>query len=198
MRRSRDTTVTMADPDGIRVRIVDATALRARHAELAALLADAIACNASVGYMLPLDRPAIDAYWQEVADAVEHGARVCFAALRGDRLVGTVQLVPSDKANQAHRADVQKLLVHSSVQRLGIGSSLMLALEAHAGAQGLALLILDTRTGSAADRHYRNWGWTPFGIVPGYARDPDGALSPCTFYYKHIAPPPERWAQRRE
>jgi hypothetical protein len=56
--------------------------------------------------------------------------------------------------------------------------------EASAYTAGVRLLLLDTQTGSAAERLYRAEGWTPFGTVPDYAADPGGALRPTTFFFK--------------
>ena len=170
------------------IRLLDAGEVRRERGALAALLADAVCGGASVGFMAPADPPTIDSYWEAVADDVEQGARTCFAARLDDALVGTVQLAPCAKPNQPHRADVQKLLVHRSARRRGIGAALMQALEREALAQRRVLLTLDTRTGSDADRHYRNWGWSAVGVVPGYAYDPDGTLADCTFYFKQLAP----------
>jgi GNAT superfamily N-acetyltransferase len=170
------------------IRVLDAEAIRRERTALRAVLADAVRDGASVGFMAPVDPAVLDAYWDGIADDVAHGARTCLAAWLDDALVGTVQLAPCGKPNQPHRADVQKLLVHRQARRRGIGAALMQALERHALDLRRVLLTLDTRTGSDADRHYRGWGWSAIGIVPGYAYDPDGALADCTFYFKQLAP----------
>jgi len=170
------------------IRVLDAEAIRRERTALADVLADAVQDGASVGFMAPVDPAALDAYWDGIADDVAQGARTCLAAWLDDALVGTVQLAPCGKPNQPHRADVQKLLVHRRARRRGIGVALMQALERHALAERRVLLTLDTRTGSDADRHYRGWGWSPIGVVPGYAFDPDGTLADCTFYFKQLAP----------
>ena len=170
------------------IRALDAEAVRRERAALAGVLGDAVRDGASVGFMAPVDPAALDAYWDAIADDVAQGARTCLAAWLDDALVGTVQLAPCGKPNQPHRADVQKLLVHRRARRRGIGVALMQALERHALAERRVLLTLDTRTGSDAGRHYRGWGWSPVGVVPGYAFDPDGTLADCTFYFKQLAP----------
>lgn len=170
------------------IRLLDADDVRRERSALAALLADAVRGGASVGFMAPADPATIDAYWDAVADDVGRGERDCFAAWSDSEIVGTVQLAPCGKPNQPHRADVQKLLVHRRARRRGVGAALMEALERHALAGRRVLLTLDTRTGSDADRRYRAWGWSPIGVVPGYAYDPDGTLADCTFYFKQLAP----------
>lgn len=153
---------------------------------LCALLADAIDGNASVGYVWPTEAAQVEAYWEGSAADVARGERVVLAAFVGEALAGCVHVAPSPKPNQRHRADIQKLLVHRRYRRRGIARALMRAAEAHALRLGRTLLTLDTRTGSAADVLYRGLGWTAFGIVPGYARDPDGRLADCTFFYKRL------------
>jgi GNAT superfamily N-acetyltransferase len=170
------------------IRVLDADGIRRERTALTAVLADAVGDGASVGFMAPVDPAALERYWDGIADDVRNGERTCLAAWLDDALVGTVQLTPCGKANQPHRADVQKLLVHRRARRRGIGAALMRALEQHALELRRVLLTLDTRAGSDADRHYRIWGWSPVGIVPGYAYDPDGTLADCTFFYKQLAP----------
>jgi GNAT superfamily N-acetyltransferase len=169
------------------IRAMPAAEIRARRDELVTLLAEAVEGNASVGYLLPVDRGLLARFWDEVADDVDGGTRTCLVALRDGAIAGSVQLAPCTKPNQPHRADVQKLLVRPSLRRQGLGAALMRAAEDAARAQRRVLLVLDTRTGSDADRQYRRWGWSAVGVVPGYAYDPDGALGDCTFYFKRLA-----------
>ena len=165
----------------------DGAELRRRRDELRTLLADAIEDNASVGYILPVDTSLLDGFWQGIEDDVRAGTRIVLAALVDDEVVGSVQLALCTKPNQPHRADVQKLLVLRSARGSGIGAALMQRVETRATASGRWLLLLDTRSGSHADRLYQRWGWQPLGRVPGFALDPDGTLADCTFYWKRLA-----------
>jgi GNAT superfamily N-acetyltransferase len=155
---------------------------------LVALLDDAVAGGASIGFVAPLAEGELEAFWREIALDVEDGVRNVFTASEGGRIVGSVQLAPSGKSNQRHRAEVQKLLVLSSARGRGIGAALMRAAEERAAAMGRWLLTLDTREASDADRLYRRWGWTAVGTIPEYAADPDRSLAGCVFFYKRIAP----------
>jgi ribosomal protein S18 acetylase RimI-like enzyme len=166
---------------------LSAASLRARGRALVELIADAVDSNASVGYVWPLDDSRFAASWAGWIAEVEWGERIVLGALAGDELAGCVQLAPCSKPNQPHRADVQKLLVHRSFRRQGIARTLMRAAEARSLALGRTLLMLDTRSGSAADALYRDEGWTVLGEVPGFALDPDGRMAACTFFYKHLA-----------
>jgi GNAT superfamily N-acetyltransferase len=88
--------------------------------------------------------------------------------------------------NQPHRGDVAKMLVHGSARRRGLGAALMRAAEAHARAAGKTLLVLDTVTGSDAERLYTRLGWRRVGVIPGYALMPDGAPCDTTYFYKSL------------
>jgi GNAT superfamily N-acetyltransferase len=101
-----------------------------------------------------------------------------------------VQFVHAWPPNSQHRAEVAKLLVHSSMRRRGLATELMNAAEKHARRASRTLLFLDTETGSAAEAMYRELGWTVVGVIPGFAYRPDGDLRPTTFLYK-VVPPAE-------
>ena len=166
------------------VHVAAAAELRARHGELVALLADAVAGGASVGFVLPHAPVEYDQHWDEVAAAVEGGRSAVLVCERAGRIVGTVQLTPCARPNGRHRAEVQKLLVLRSAREAGIGGALMREVEALAVRRGHRLLLLDTRGDSVAERLYQRLGWHAFGTVPDYACDPDGTPASCTFFYK--------------
>ncbi|MFE9850458.1 GNAT family N-acetyltransferase [Streptomyces sp. NPDC005576] len=152
--------------------------------ELAALLVDTVHDGASVGFLDPLDRGAAADWWRERARAVEAGTLRVWLARDGERVAGTVSLVPASLPNARHRAEVAKLMVRPSGRGRGLGRALLAAVDDWAASEGLSLLVLDTETGSAAERLYRAAGWTECGSVPEYARDPAGTLRATTFYYK--------------
>jgi len=97
-----------------------------------------------------------------------------------------VQILLCQPENQPHRADIAKMLVHRRARRQGIGALLMRAAEDAARAAGKTLLVLDTVTGSAAERLYQRLGWTRVGEIPGYALWPDGRPCATTYYYKPL------------
>ncbi|WP_085621246.1 GNAT family N-acetyltransferase [Thalassospira alkalitolerans] len=103
----------------------------------------------------------------------------------GAAIVGTVQLDCAAMPNQAHRADVCKLMVHPDFRRMGIAKKLMQALEKRADVLGKTLLTLDTRTGDNAEPLYASLGFATVGVIPAYARDPfSEKLSGTTIMYK--------------
>ncbi|HKW08243.1 MAG TPA: GNAT family N-acetyltransferase [Candidatus Dormibacteraeota bacterium] len=156
---------------------------------LSDLLLDAIDGNASVGFPAGISRRDALSFWSEVVDAVGAGRSVLLAARVEGRIVGTVQLGFARFPNGRHRAEVAKLLVHSSMRRQGLAIELMDAAESHARAASRTLLFLDTETESPAERLYRKLGWTAAGVIPDFAYRPDGQLRPTTFFYKVLADP---------
>ncbi|MDJ0344157.1 GNAT family N-acetyltransferase [Streptomyces sp. H10-C2] len=155
--------------------------------DLAALLAGTVGGGASVGFLAPLDHGAAARWWEGLAPAVHEGHVIVWVAGDGERITGTVQLRPSAVDNGRHRAEIAKLMVHGEARGQGIARRLLAAAEEFAAAAGITLLILDTVTGSPAERLYTAAGWTPVGSVPGYAADPAGTLQPTTIFYKAIA-----------
>ena len=162
---------------------------RALLPDLTGLLRDSVESGASVGFVLPLADDVVDGYWRKVVADVEGEVRVLLVARWGERVVGAGQLALETRPNSAHRAEVQKVLVHTAARRQGIGRALMAALEAAARARGRMLLVLDTRAGDPAEHLYRAVGFTRAGSIPGYARSPDGStLDATVFYYRQLSP----------
>ena len=79
---------------------------------------------------------------------------------------------------------VTKMLVHRRGRRQGLGAALLHGVEDMARACGKELLVLDTATGSDAERLYARLGWSRVGEVPNYAHWPNGALCGTTYFYK--------------
>lgn len=159
---------------------------------LVVLLLDAVRHDASVGFVGSITHAEAEQYWNEVARALACGNRLLWVAERSGVLVGTVQLDLCQRVNGRNRAEVQKLLVHSSAQGGGIASALMAALEACALARERGLLFLDTEAGSKAEPFYRACGYTCIGGLPEYACAPDGSWNSNAIYYKSLflrAPP---------
>jgi len=174
--------------DDVVVRALGAVEANDRGAELADILIDCVEGGASVGFMAPLPRGKAQAFWRGVADGVAAGERMLLVAedTRSARLIGTVQVIAAQPENQPHRADIAKMLVHRAARRRGIGGLLMQAAEDAARAAGKTLLVLDTATGSDAERLYQRLGWMRVGVVPDYALWPDGGPCATTYYYKAL------------
>jgi GNAT superfamily N-acetyltransferase len=74
--------------------------------------------------------------------------------------------------------------VKRSARRCGVGAALMHAAEAAAREAGKTVLVLDTATGSDAERLYTRLGWQRCGIIPDYALWPNGGLCSTTVFYR--------------
>ena len=167
----------------------DAAAMRAAIPELVALLVDAVEDGAGVNFTAPLDPEVAAEWWTARVPLVESGVMtpvLARDAAASDRLVGVVLLIRARQQNGPHRADISKLLVHSSARRRGVARELMATAESIARDDGRWLLVLDTETGSPADSVYRALGWSPVGTIPDYALRTDGVPGPATFFYKDL------------
>ncbi len=167
---------------------LDAKLAEADLQALAGLLIDAVAGNASIGYPAGLSRAEAREFWQDVGSSIGAKRLIVLVARIEGEIRGTVQLVFPSFPNGRRRAEVAKLLVHSSVRRRGIGAALMHAVEDEARRAGRTLLVLDTETESAAELMYAKLGWTLAGVIPEFAFRPDGRLRPSSFFYKVLTP----------
>lgn len=155
---------------------------------LSEVLIDCVAGGASVSFMLPMSREKAEAFWRHAAASHARGERLVLAAFDSDgAIVGTVTLILNLPENQPHRADLAKMLVHRRARGRGVGAALLAAAERVALQAGRTLVVLDTVTGTPAERLYARHGWRRVGEVPNYALWPDGRPCPTTYYYKNLA-----------
>lgn len=157
-------------------------------AGLAELTYHAVAAGAAIGFVYPFTVADSRMFWQEaVYPKVASGDIVLLAALLDGRPIGTVQLHLAMPANQPHRCEVAKLIVHPGFRRQGIATHLMRAVEAEAVAAGKLLILLDTRTGDRAEPLYASLGYETVGTVPDFAIDPDkSAFHATTYMYRAL------------
>jgi GNAT superfamily N-acetyltransferase len=170
------------------VRVLSVEKARAAIPRLAEILIDAVAAGAGVSFLHPLSKVDAEAYWQNQIADVEAGKTfilVCEEE-KASTFAGTVMLQKAWAQNQPHRADVVKLLVHSNAQRKGVASALMLAAERKAVELGLKLITFDAVAGGGAEKFYRTMGYTPVGVIPGYAYSGNGKLDDTMFFYKAL------------
>ncbi|CAO3420582.1 N-acetyltransferase family protein [Azospirillum doebereinerae] len=170
--------------DGLTVAPVTRLDDPALRAGLEALLEDAVASGASVGFHAPLD-PALNlGFWDEIAADLAGGRLTLLVAHDfNGTVVGCVQLVPSPKQNARHRAEVRKLLVHSAHRRRGVARRLMEELYASARVQGRVVLQLDTLAGDVGEPFYRSTGWTQVGVLPDHTLEADGRYHDTVLFY---------------
>ncbi len=151
------------------------------------VLTDCVEGGASVSFMLPLTRERATAFWRHVASGVASGDRALLIAEDAHGICGTVQLVFDLPENQPHRGDLAKMLVHRRARRQGLGAALVAAAEATARECGKTLLVLDTVTGSPAERLYARLGWKRVGEIPRYALWPQGGFCSTTVFYRDLS-----------
>jgi GNAT superfamily N-acetyltransferase len=154
--------------------------------ELGELLIDCVAGGAPVTFMHPVAPEKAEAFWRGVADGVAEGRRGLLVAEDESGIVGTVMLVLDLPENQPHRADLAKMLVHRRARRRGLGTALMRAAEELALECGRTLLVLDTATGSDAERLYARLGWQRVGEIPCFSLRPHGGMTATTFFYREL------------
>ncbi len=170
------------------IRRLDAAQAEVRITALGSILGDAVAHGASVNFLAGVSATDTEGFWRRQLPAIAAGETLLFVAEDGVRPIGTVLLMFAPQPNAPHRAEIGKMLVHSTARRQGIGRRLLTAAEDAARAAGRTLLMLDTESGSAGDLLYRSCGWVALGSVPDHAFTPDGRLAPTTLFFKALGP----------
>ena len=150
------------------------------------LLRDSVEGGASVGFLSPLNRESAEAFWRDMLREVGSARVMLIAATEQGEVAGSVQLALGQKENGRHRAEVQKLLVHTRYRQRGLGRRLMEAIEAEARQRGVTLLYLDTTEGQLAEQLYLKLGYVRLGEIPNYASFPDGRLWATVIFYKEL------------
>ena len=141
---------------------------------------------ASVGFLSPLKREIAAAFWHDMLREVGSSRVLLVATTEDGAVAGSVQLALGQKENGRHRAEVQKLLVHSHHRNQGLGCRLMEAIEHEAQQRGITLLVLDTIEGELAEQLYLKLGYVRVGEIPNYASFPDGRLWATVIFYKEL------------
>jgi hypothetical protein len=81
--------------------------------------------------------------------------------------------------------EVERAFYRAYAPRCGAGCRVPAAL--HESAEGdRTLLVLDTVTGSDAERMYARLGWQKVGEIPGYALFPHGGRCSTTVFYREL------------
>ena len=141
----------------------------------------------ALGLAAPLTRERASADWLATAARLDPKNRVMLGVHADGALVGTVQIVRAAVENGAHRAEIVRFAVRADVRGRGVGRALLEAAVGRARTMGISLLWLATHADTDSDRIYERLGWTRLGVMPGYARRPDGAIVDNVFYYLELA-----------
>ena len=154
---------------------------------LCKLLRACVEAGASIGFLTPLTETELQTFWHGVAQGLAQRQRRLFVAVTAGEVAGTVQLVLDMPANGRHRADIVKLMVAPDARRTGIGRALMQTAMQAASNERRSLLVLDTRSGDAAEPLYLSLGFEVAGRIPAYARSTAGELHATTIMFKQLS-----------
>lgn len=153
-------------------------------AQLNNLLINNVNSGASIGWLPPMQEAAAESYWRSRITEIGAGSRILLFAWEDELIVGSAQLGLEQRENGNHRAEVQKVMVHTDYRRRGIASELMRTLEDCAVQNDRSLLFLDTRQGDPSEDLYLKLGYVRVGAIPQYVRNPDGGFHATVLYYK--------------
>lgn len=182
-------TPTSFEKPAVSLTVLNEETMVANISGLAGILHNCVRNGASVGFMEDLTLHQAAEYWESVAHKARKFEVVVLGAFVGGEIAGTVQLVFSPQPNQAHRADVAKLLVDPAYRRKGIATSLMHSIEELALELDRDLLVLDTISHTPSEALYLGLGWTKVGEIPRYALLPEGGEPlPTSVFYKNFKP----------
>jgi ribosomal protein S18 acetylase RimI-like enzyme len=154
--------------------------------QLVDLLQDAVRSGASVGFLSPVSTAEARNYWMAVLEDVARGERVVLLAHEGHTVVGCAQLLLTGRPNARHRAEVQKLLVHSQHQKRGLGRALLQSIEKVAMQKGRSLLLADARVGGPGEQLFLSSGYNKVGAIPRYQRGPDGHFDATAIFFRNL------------
>jgi acetyltransferase len=155
--------------------------------DLVALLQDTVNTGSSIGFIPPLQSETAEQYWLHTIEKVANGESVLLVSKDSKTVTGSVQLGLSTKQNGLHRAEVQKLLVHTRFRGRGIGRALLFEVEKVASEIGRTLLVLDTEQGSIAESLYETHGYQRVGVIPRYALAANGSLISTVVFYRVLS-----------
>jgi 2'-5' RNA ligase/predicted N-acetyltransferase YhbS len=172
--------------DSVTIGLLDPAEFPALCPRLGEIVADAVASGAGVNFMLPFTAADGEAWWRAQAQDIAAGRRILLVGRDEGEVVGTISLNPAGAANQPHRAELSKLLVHSADRRRGVATRLMDAAAAEARERGFTLLTLDCVAGGPEEEFYRGLGYVPLGTIPGYALSPTGEPQGATILYLEL------------
>ena len=168
----------------INIRLLSAAELEDDLGAFIELLRDAVDSGASLGFHPALTQEAARSYWLSLRSELDNGSRLLTAAHANGRLIGSGQLSLSTWPAGRHRAEVQKLIVHSSVRGLGIGGRIMASLQDTAAQRGRSLLVLHTRRGAPPESFYKRLGYREAGYIPGFTVGAAGERYDTTTLYR--------------
>ena len=171
--------------DGIQP--LDIAAVRSAAQRLADVMLSCVDDSGSMCLVAPVVPDKTVAFWHRIAADVGTRERIVVAAWRGGIMVGAGMLHLAQPDNQAHRAEVQTVLVAPNYRRTGLGRAIMRVLEQAALDNGRTLLTLNTTFDGAGHALCRAENWQEAGWIPDFTRGPDGISRTMAIFWKRIA-----------
>lgn len=156
------------------LRTISAPELKLVVTELVDVFADTVNNGSPLGFMPPITREESLHYWISLLPELSSGVRKLIVVYDQERVVGSGQLLLSQRTNSLHRAEIQRLFVASDVRGEGLGKLLMHGLHDAARASGRTLISLSTRYGEGPQHFYRALGYVDAGVIPGWTLGPRG------------------------
>jgi GNAT superfamily N-acetyltransferase len=162
------------------------------HPDLGQALADLIGrvtvSGGATGFIPTTELDTITALASEVVADVASRPKRRHVLIMGQEhaLAGAVVMRPGTLPVQAHRAEIEWVLVDPDLQGKGLGSQLMDATVSHARALGLGQLSLVTRSGQDLERPYDELGWVERGRWPGSLRVGEDDLRDQLWYTRDL------------
>jgi acetyltransferase len=151
------------------VRVVASTEIEELLPALAELLRESVDGGASLGFLPPLTHQEARRYWLSLRPELRGCSRLLFVAYVADRLAGSGQLALPSWPTARHRAELNKVMVATSLRGHGIGRRLLQAIHERAWQRGRSLLLLNARRGDPAEAFYKRLGYHEAGVIPGYS-----------------------------
>ena len=168
------------------IRIFGASEFENHIPRFAEILIDAVNSGVGVSFLKPLSTEVAQDFWRGQISNIEAQNTFPIVAELDGTIAGLVLLVRAWAANQPHRSDVAKLLVHRDFRRRGLATALIKELEVKACELGQTLITFDAVANSAASAFYQKLGFICIGTYPGYALSGDGKLDDTDLFYKKL------------
>ena len=173
MTQTQETSYT--DSTSTTIRRIRARDLKHVITDLTDVFVDTVNNGSPLGFMPPITREVARDFWISLLPELEAGSRLLLVACNEEgRVVGSGQLLLSQRTSSRHRAELQRLFVSRAVRGQGIGASLMLALHNIARQYGRTLITLSTRHNEPAEDFYKTLGYKVAGVIPGWTIGPAG------------------------
>ncbi|KAJ3830449.1 acyl-CoA N-acyltransferase [Lentinula raphanica] len=202
--------------NGVIVRVCPPSLYRSIVPQLAVLLKSCIDSNITMNFLQPFSLEDASEFWLAAEESVIQGKELVMIAQEDTKepvteiiegsgepsndmthdpstqppvVLGCVILYLAQTPNAKHRGEVGKLIVHQEHRKRKIGKMLLDCLEDEARKDGRTIIILDTQTGSGAEKFYEHIGYCKVGVgvIPDASLAPDGKrYTSCTFFYKKL------------